>query len=457
MTPGSVRPSDPRVPPSTPFQPGAPPAPPLSPLTAGLGGLLLLGQALWSLLNQKEQDPPPQDLSDLENSLLQFQAPRNVRVNFGWVVTGSATDCNNGSTRSFTVGPVNNSVVWNGVSAVRVIGTNDQTRSGGCPGGFGIGGSFGEVQGLDANGAVALSTGPLFVGGIGTNTESGSLTLSMPVEVINLADNQPIRPPAAPRPPLLPQVAPVLPDQLPETQPEVSPTPKPSTPAPVAPPVPGVAPAFPRPAPAPGGLPGRAPGRAPGQAPAPAQTPSSPRPPTQTQAPPITATGVRPQLPPAQQPTNTGTTFLPGGRPLVPNGPPPTMQGIATELGKLEQKLEIMLNPEDTLSPLELLNKVIDQVENIEFLIERLFPPEPYRFDAGAYQLAPVCDRDTEGNLIDPLEAPWAGGEGELTELRQKLDALAQLVQHHKTLKQPMCGGRGSGPSSNVTVHFESD
>lgn len=133
------------------------------------------------------------------------------------------------------------------------------------------------------------------------------------------------------------------------------------------------------------------------------------------------------------------------------------MQGVATELGKLEQKLEILLNPDDTLSPLELLNKVIDQVENIEFLIERLFPPEPYRFDAGAYQLTPICDRDPEGNLIEPLQAPWAGGEGEFTELRQKLDALAQLVQHHKTLKQPTCGGRGSGPSSNVTVHFESD
>jgi hypothetical protein len=133
------------------------------------------------------------------------------------------------------------------------------------------------------------------------------------------------------------------------------------------------------------------------------------------------------------------------------------MQGIATELGKLEQKLEMMLNPDDTLSPLELLNRVIDQVENIEFLIERLFPPEPYRFEAGAYQLAPVCDRDSEGALIEPLQAPWAGGEGEFTELRQRLDALAQLVQHHKTLKQPTCGPRGSGPHSNVTVHFESD
>jgi hypothetical protein len=133
------------------------------------------------------------------------------------------------------------------------------------------------------------------------------------------------------------------------------------------------------------------------------------------------------------------------------------MEGIAGELGKLEQKLEILLAPEGPPSLLENINRVIDQVENIKFVLEALFPPEPYTFPPGSYELAPVCDRDSAGELIDPLPAPWPGGEGEFTEIRQRLDALAQLLQHHKTLKQPTCGGRGSGPSSNVTVHFESD
>lgn len=148
---------------------------------------------------------------------------------------------------------------------------------------------------------------------------------------------------------------------------------------------------------------------------------------------------------------------MPGGQQLADNGPRPTPEGMATELGKLEQKLELALAPDGPLSLLELLNKVIDQVENIEFLIERLFPPPPYQFPAGAYELNPVCDRDSEGNLIEPLRAPWDAGEGEFTELRQRLDAIAQLIQHHKNLKQPGCGGRGNGPGSNVTVHFESD
>jgi hypothetical protein len=170
---------------------------------------------------------------------------------------------------------------------------------------------------------------------------------------------------------------------------------------------------------------------------------------------PIDGTAPQP-LPEPVRVTRPGSTFLPSGVELPDNGPRATPEATATELGKLERKLEIMLNPSDELSPLELLNKVIDQIENIKFLLETLFPPEPYTFGPGGYTLTPVCDRDSEGNLIASKVAPWNGGEGELLELKQRLDALAQLIQHHKDLKQPTCGGRGNGPGSNVTVHFES-
>jgi hypothetical protein len=133
------------------------------------------------------------------------------------------------------------------------------------------------------------------------------------------------------------------------------------------------------------------------------------------------------------------------------------MQGIATELGKLEKKLEIALAPEGPLSLLQQINRAIDQIENIRFVVDALFPEQPYEFPAGQYQLAPVCDRDSEGVLEPPRTAAWAGGQGEVMEVRRKLDALAQLLQHHKDMKQPTCGPRGSGPGSNVTVHFESD
>ena len=457
VVPGSVRPGNPTPPPPTPFQPGAPPSPPLPIPGALIGGLLLGGQVLWGWLNQKEQQPKPPTFPELGDADLTFSAPRTVRVNTSWQITGPLTDCNTLSLRTVNIGPVPNSASLGGVSGVRIRGVQPRTNTGACPGPVRISGAFGSVEFLNASGAVIGGLAPLFSGNISGGSESGSLTLDLTAELTDLGTGQPIRPPAPARPPLLPQVAPQLPEELPQTEPEQQPAAPPVVPLPVAPPVPGVAPAFPRPAPTPGGAPGRAPGRAPGVAPSPGPWPGPSRPPALPQAVPITAGGVQPQLPPAPAPTNTGATFLPGGRPLAPNGPQPTIQGIATELGKLEQKLEIVLNPNDPLSPLELLNKVIDQIENIEFLIERLFPPEPYTFSPGAYELAPICDRNSEGELIEPLKAPWTGGEGELTELRRKLDALALLIQHHKTLKQPTCGGRGSGPSSNVTVRFESD
>jgi hypothetical protein len=137
--------------------------------------------------------------------------------------------------------------------------------------------------------------------------------------------------------------------------------------------------------------------------------------------------------------------------------PRPDLEGLATELGRQEQKLAQMMKGEGQRSLLDLINRVIDQIENIKFVLDNLFPPEPYSFAGGAYQLAAVCEKDAQGEPIPPREAPWAGGEGEFLELRQKIDALAQLIQHHKNLRQPICGGRGNGPGSNVTVHFESD
>lgn len=133
------------------------------------------------------------------------------------------------------------------------------------------------------------------------------------------------------------------------------------------------------------------------------------------------------------------------------------MQGIATELGKLERKLEVALAPEGPLSLLQQINRAIDQIENIRFVLDALFPEQPYEYSGGQYQLSPICDRDEEGDLLPPRLATWTGGQGEVSEVRKKLDALAVLLQHHKDLKQPTCGPRGNGPASNVTVHFESD
>lgn len=457
MVPGSVRPGNPTPPPPTPFQPGAPPLPPLPIPGALVGGLLLGGQVLWGWLNSR---PAPITRENPEGNEVRLPGQGNRTI------TWSAQTLRVSSPTFFFTG---GQISPGGVSGPNTIGgtftgvgiitgklTGRQQVVLG-PDGFTPAQQFMALQALTAAGP-----GPVLWEIEDGRVESNPFqrtTITDTVFSISISDGtNTAGNTAVSAPPLLPDVAPQIPEALPIPE-QTAPVPEvaPLVPLPLAPPVPGVAPAFPRPAPTPGGAPGRAPGRAPGIAPSPGPSPGPSRPPALPQAVPITAGGVQPQLPPAPAATNTGTTFLPGGRPLAPNGPQATMQGIATELGKLEQKLEILLNPDDALSPLELLNKVIDQIENVEFLIEKLLPQGPYEFGAGAYRLAPICDRDSEGNLVEPLEAPWAGGEGELTELRRKLDALALLIQHHKTLRQPTCGPRGSGPHSNVTVHFESD
>jgi hypothetical protein len=130
---------------------------------------------------------------------------------------------------------------------------------------------------------------------------------------------------------------------------------------------------------------------------------------------------------------------------------------MANELGKLEKKLELMLAPAGDLSFLDRFNKIIDQIENIKFLLDALFPPGPYTFGPGEYFVQPVCERDANGDLLPPMLAQWGEGEGEIVEVNRKLDAIATLIQFSKETKQPICGGSGSGGLSNVTVHFESD
>jgi hypothetical protein len=50
------------------------------------------------------------------------------------------------------------------------------------------------------------------------------------------------------------------------------------------------------------------------------------------------------------------------------------------------------------------------------------------------------------------MVAEWDGGEGELAEIRARLDALAQLFQFSKMLRQPIC--RSPKLGQEVTVNF---
>ena len=259
------------------------------------------------------------------------------------------------------------------------------------------------------------------------------------------------------------------------TAPEWAPDSRPYKPFPVQPPTP---------------LPGPRP------VPAPLPLPAQPAPPIPApMAPPRVAPGVPVPLPePAQDPTvaprpmprpSPAPARMPRiaplpipGRPLLPNGnltpqpaplplptpewqevpwpggptigspaqrPPATPEGIAAELGRLEEKLAgIGSQPGFDLAP------ILEAIGNL------LPEPPPYSYPAGAYVLEPVCEYDEEGNPLPAREVSWPGGTGELAELGEKLDALAELIQIHKELKQPVC--RGAKPSGvPVTVTFEEE
>ena len=236
---------------------------------------------------------------------------------------------------------------------------------------------------------------------------------------------------------------------------EPDPSPAPDVaPAPAVPSIaPARAPVQPAPAPAPGeAQPAPSPART-RTAAARAPAASAPKAPANAES--MAPNGrLQPRPTPPPPPTPPGTTFLPGGIPLPGNGPRPTPAGTSGELGKLEKKLELALAPDGPLSLLDKINRVIDQIENIKFVVDALLPPQPYIFSGGNYQLSPVCERDSEGQPLPPRIAPWTSGEGEITEVNKKLDALAQLVQFHKELKQPTC--KGPAPiGEGVTVTFE--
>jgi hypothetical protein len=72
----------------------------------------------------------------------------------------------------------------------------------------------------------------------------------------------------------------------------------------------------------------------------------------------------------------------------------------------------------------------------------------------GGYALEGPCDRGPGGDPLPPRLAEWGASIGLEGSIVKRLDALAELLQHHKDLKQPICPpGRAVGQP--VTVTFE--
>jgi hypothetical protein len=127
--------------------------------------------------------------------------------------------------------------------------------------------------------------------------------------------------------------------------------------------------------------------------------------------------------------------------------PASTPAGTARELGRLEEKLGALGGAGG-----------FDLASLVEAIRALLPGPPDYTFTGGVYTLEPVCETDSDGMPLPAREVEWEGGDGELVEVNRKLDALAELFQVHKELRQPVCRGAlvvGQRRGRPVTVTFE--
>lgn len=243
------------------------------------------------------------------------------------------------------------------------------------------------------------------------------------------------------------------PGEMPDgfVKPKIEPQKEQPKPQPLPPiPLPGI----PAPAPQPEFEPERSP--VPVQ-PGPAQPPVTvPAPPsTAPKVPPVPARVivVRPdgKLPaPAKDPvavTHPDAHFpIPGGGPIVGNGPQAKPEEIAKELGRLEQKLNGILNPTPD-TPIEwqnLLKQLWDMFQNLK--------------DAKTYTITEKCP-PCDGGQYDPptVEVTAPGATDGLGVIANRLDAIAALLDGQLGLKQQVCPPcKPNVRGELVTVNFQS-
>ena len=246
--------------------------------------------------------------------------------------------------------------------------------------------------------------------------------------------------------PPAPLILPLSPDQVPGSTP-VEPEPAalpdtPGSPSRPATPAPVITPTLPRPFAPPWIQPNTptAPGSVPGQ------FPSNPTQPTQPTAPDGTVTPTQPG--PVTQ-TQPGSIVPWPGAPSIPAigpAPRPDLQGIAQEVGRIERKIDLMNTPGSGKNGFENLSELLGLLSQIwDFLTASA--------SGTTYTLDSPCEVDEEGVKLPPIEIDATGAATTFEALLNRTDALAELIQAHKNLKQPNCRTRYSGDI--VTVNFQ--
>jgi hypothetical protein len=157
---------------------------------------------------------------------------------------------------------------------------------------------------------------------------------------------------------------------------------------------------------------------------------------------------VTPYLPavaPAVATTPADVHYPAPGVPITSNPPAATLQGIAQEVGRIENKVNRLLNPEAGTG--------LDKLELIRGTLFTLLDFLSSITSGGSYDLEAPCETAEDGGPL-VVEHPYSGAVNSVVLLHNKVDALAALVQTHKNMRQPIC--KPAPPTGQpVTVQFE--
>lgn len=130
---------------------------------------------------------------------------------------------------------------------------------------------------------------------------------------------------------------------------------------------------------------------------------------------------------------------------VTTNAPQATLDGIAGEVGRIEQKLAKMMRPPKDGDPLDKIKMVYDVAKAIQ---EAFFSGMP----EGKFLFSSPCVTDSNGDRIF-FEVPIIETNNRFDAILVRLDCLAAGLQTMKDIPQPIC--RGTQPTGQpVTVNF---
>ena len=137
---------------------------------------------------------------------------------------------------------------------------------------------------------------------------------------------------------------------------------------------------------------------------------------------------------------------IPGKGPIVGNGPRPTPEEMAKELGRLEQKLNSILNPTPD-TPME-WQKWLEQIREALFNL----------VNGKTYTLTEDCNPDNDPNYTPrSWDFQAAGALNAFGVIENRLDALAAMIDQSLRAKQQVCLPTRPRPQGQlVTARFRS-